>query len=55
MRELTPELRALYDLARGAAQGGIGVDELLERVCVAVVDGLGFERCVVGRFDPETR
>jgi signal transduction histidine kinase len=28
---------------------------LLERVCVAVVDSLGFERCGVGRFDPETR
>ena len=54
MRELTPELRALYDLARGAAQGGIGVDELLERVCVSVVDSLGFERCGVGRLDPET-
>ena len=54
VRELTPELRALYDLARGAAQGGIGVDELLERVCVSVVDSLGFERCGVGRFDPET-
>jgi signal transduction histidine kinase len=55
VRELTPELRALYDLARGAATGGVGVDELLERVCVSVVDSLGFERCGVGRFDPETR
>ena len=55
MRELTPELRALYDLARDAAQGGIGADELLERVCVATVDSLGFERCGVGRFDPETK
>jgi signal transduction histidine kinase len=54
VRELTPELRALYDLARGAAQGGIGVDELLERVCVSVVDSLGFERCGVGRFDSKT-
>lgn len=54
VRGLTPELRALYDLARGAAQGGVGVNELLERVCVSVVDSLGFERCGVGRFNPET-
>jgi len=54
VRELTPELRALYDLVRGAAQGRVGVDELLERVCMSVVDGLGFDRCGVARFDPET-
>jgi len=30
------------------------VNVLLERVCASVVESLGFERCGVGRFNPET-
>lgn len=46
MRELTPELRAVVDLA-DAAQGAYAVEDLLLRVCRSVVETFGFERASI--------
>lgn len=54
MRELTPELRALYDLSQAAAQGRAGVDELLDRICAAVTQTFGLTRAVILRLDEPT-
>lgn len=54
MRELTPELRALHDLARAAAQGAHGVDDLLRRICEAVVERFELNRCAILRLDEAT-
>jgi signal transduction histidine kinase len=51
VRELTPELRALYDLSQAAAQGRAGVDELLDRICGTVTQTFGFARAVILRLD----
>jgi signal transduction histidine kinase len=50
MRELTPELRALYDLSQAAAQGRAGVDELLDRICATVTETFGFTRATILRL-----
>ncbi len=47
MRELTPELRALYDLSQGASEGAGGVDELLDRICTTVTQTFGFTRASI--------
>jgi signal transduction histidine kinase len=49
MRELTPELRAVVDLA-GAAQGAFEVEDLLLRVCRSVVETFGFERAGIAEL-----
>ncbi len=54
MRELTPELRALHDLARAASEGTYEVEDLLGRICRSVVESFGFTRASIGRYDPET-
>jgi signal transduction histidine kinase len=52
VRELTPELRAVVDLA-GAAQGAYEVEDLLLRVCTSVVETFGFERAGIGEYVEE--
>jgi signal transduction histidine kinase len=52
VRELTPELRAVVDLA-GAAQGAYEVEDLLLRVCRSVVETFGFKRVSIGELVPE--
>jgi signal transduction histidine kinase len=54
VRELTPELRALHELSRAAAQGAAGVETLLERICAAVTETFGFTRATIFRLDDET-
>lgn len=54
MRELTPELRALRDLARAASEGTGEVEDLLRRVCASVAENFGFERVSVGRYFPDS-
>jgi len=54
VRELTPELRALYELSRAAAQGAAGVETLLDRICAAVTQTFGFTRATIFRLDDET-
>jgi signal transduction histidine kinase len=54
VRELTPELRALHDLARAAAQGRHEVGDLLAEICASVVNTFGFERASIGRYDAHT-
>jgi signal transduction histidine kinase len=54
MRELTPELRALYALSGAAAQGRAGVDELLDRICATVTETFGFTRATILRVDDAT-
>jgi signal transduction histidine kinase len=51
VRELTPELRALYDLSQAAAQGRAGVSELLDRICATVTQTFGFTRVTILRLD----
>lgn len=51
MRELTPELRAFYDLSQAAAQGAAGVDALLDRICATVTQTFGFPRVAIIRVD----
>jgi signal transduction histidine kinase len=51
VRELTAELRALYDLSQAAAQGRAGVDELLDRICATVTQTFGFTRATILRLD----
>src|SRR5918911_1073044 len=53
VRELAPELRAIYDLAR-SAQGAHEVHDLLQRICTSVADTFGFERTGISRYVPET-
>jgi signal transduction histidine kinase len=53
MRELAPELRAVYDLAR-AAQGAYEVGELLDRICSSVAETFGFERVAISRYHEDT-
>ena len=53
MRELTPELRALHDLARAAAQGTQSVEDLLARICENVVETFGFERASIVSLDED--
>ncbi len=53
MGELTPELRAVCDLAR-ASQGAFEVHELLDRICASVSEAFGFDRAVISRYLPET-
>ncbi|MDQ3993368.1 MAG: ATP-binding protein [Actinomycetota bacterium] len=55
MRELTPELRALHDLARAASEGTHDVDMLLRAICESVAETFGFDRVSVTRYSPETR
>ncbi|MDQ3866154.1 MAG: GAF domain-containing sensor histidine kinase [Actinomycetota bacterium] len=55
MRELTPELRALSDLARAAAEGPYEVRDLLDRICASIVDTFGFERASVVEYDEDRR
>jgi len=52
VRELTPELRAVVDLA-GAAQGAYEVEDLLLRVCTSVVETFGFERASIGEYSED--
>ena len=47
MRELTPELRAFYDVSRAAAEGAAGVGELLDRICDTVTENFGFTRVAI--------
>jgi signal transduction histidine kinase len=54
VRELTPELRALHDLARAAAQGRHEVEDLLHEICASVVETFGFQRASVARYDAGT-
>ena len=54
MRELTPELRAVYDLSRAAAQGAAGGRELLDRICSTVAKTFGFTRVAILRIDEGT-
>jgi GAF domain-containing protein len=54
VRELTPELRALYGLSQAAAQGRAGVDELLDRICATVTQTFGFTRATILRLDEES-
>lgn len=53
MRELTPELRALHDLARAAAQGTQSVEDLLGRICASVIGTFGFERAAIYSLDDD--
>jgi signal transduction histidine kinase len=53
MRELTPELRALHDLARAAAQGEYEVEDLLRRICSAIIEIFEFDRASVARYVAE--
>ena len=53
MRGLSPELRAVYDLAR-AAQGAYEVDDLLDRVCTTVAQTFGFDRVSISEYFAET-
>ena len=53
VRELAPELRAIYDLAR-SAQGAHEVHDLLDRICRSVADTFGFERTGISRYVLET-
>jgi signal transduction histidine kinase len=55
VRELTPELRALYDLSQAAAKGREGVDELLDRMCSTITGSFGFTRAAVYRLDEAGR
>jgi len=55
MRELTPELRALHDLARAAAQGEYEVEDLLRRICSTIVDIFEFDRASVARYVAESK
>ncbi len=55
VRELTPELRALSDLARAAAEGPYEVADLLDRICASVVETFGFTRASVAEYDEERR
>lgn len=52
VRELTPELRAVVELA-GAAQGAYEVEGLLLRVCRSVSGTFGFERVAIARYADE--
>jgi signal transduction histidine kinase len=54
VRELTPELRALYDLAQAAAQGAAGVDDLLDQICATVIQTFGFTRASVFYFEEDS-
>jgi signal transduction histidine kinase len=54
VRELTPELRALYELSRAAAQGAAGVETLLDRICVTVTETFGFTRAMIFRLHEES-
>jgi signal transduction histidine kinase len=54
VRELTPELRALHELSRAAAQGAAGVETLLDRICAAVTETFGFTRATIFRVDEES-
>jgi two-component system sensor histidine kinase MtrB len=53
VRGLSPELRAVYDLAR-AAQGAYEVDDPLDRVCKTVAETFGFDRVSVSEYFAET-
>jgi signal transduction histidine kinase len=55
VRELTPELRALSDLARAASEGPYEMDDLLDRICASVVETFGFTRASVAEYDEERR
>jgi signal transduction histidine kinase len=52
MRELAPELRAVYELAR-AAQETHEVTDLMARICASVAETFGFDRAAVSRYSPE--
>jgi signal transduction histidine kinase len=54
VRELTPELRALYDLSQAAAQGPAEVDDLLDRICGTVTQTFGFTRATILKLDEAT-
>jgi len=54
VRELTPELRAVVDLA-GAAQGAYEVEDLLLRVCTSVAETFGFGRAGIVEYVEERR
>jgi signal transduction histidine kinase len=55
VRELTPELRALHDLARAASEGTYELDDLLRRICTSIAETFGFDRVSITRYSPETR
>ena len=55
MREPTPELRALSDLARAAAEGPYEVGDLLDRICASAVEAFGLTRASVAEYDEERR
>lgn len=50
VRTLAPELRALNELSHAAAHGPSDVDDLLDRVCAAIVESFGFTRVAVFRL-----
>jgi signal transduction histidine kinase len=50
--ELTPELRAIHDLAR-SAQGEHEVEGLLRRICESVRETFGFERSSISEYRPD--
>ena len=53
MRELSPELRALHDLARAASRGTYEVEDLLRRICTSVAETFGFDRATIARYVAE--
>ncbi|MDQ3858869.1 MAG: GAF domain-containing sensor histidine kinase [Actinomycetota bacterium] len=55
MREPTPELRALSDLARAAAEGPYDVGDLLDRICASIAETFGFGRATVAEYDEDGR
>jgi signal transduction histidine kinase len=54
VHELTPELRALYELTRAASSGAESVEELLDRTCTTIVDATGFERATIFLLDEDS-
>ncbi len=55
MPDRSPELHAIFELARAVATGPARVEETLARICDGVRATFGFDRAIVARYDPRRR